>query len=465
MKRGETSASGAPGESALPRVWSVTEISRELERRLKGLGRVSIEGEVSQMKLAGSGHLYFGLKDLDAYLSCAIWKSRVPTALRFRLEEGMRVVCHGELDVYKPRGSYSLIVERVEARGTGDLLARFEALKQELKTRGWFDRKRALPPFPSTIGLVTSRDGAALHDFLRTRSLRWPGYPVRIAHSSVQGASAALEIADAIRRLDQSGVDLIVLIRGGGSIEDLWCFNELAVAEAIFATRAPVVSGVGHETDFTLADFVADRRAHTPTDAAQTVIPDRGAILVALERAQAYLAAAIDGALDARGEKLAAVGRSPVLRSPEWIFVQRARELDRLGERAHFLLQGRLERAHARLESAAARASSASPREAFLARVKAAAMLGLRLAGSVERAQEKARSRLELASARLEAIQPLAVLSRGYSITRRRGDGKILTSSSTVLPGEAIETLLASGALHSRVDRVLPPDEERGGGA
>jgi exodeoxyribonuclease VII large subunit len=380
VKRGEASEREGAGEAGcLPRVWSVTEISREVERRLKTLGRISVEGEVSQLKLAGSGHLYFGLKDLDAHLSCAIWKSRVATALRFELEDGMRVVCHGELDVYKPRGTYSLIVDRVEARGAGDLLARFEALKQELKARGWFDRKRALPAFPHLIGVVTSRDGAALHDFLRTRSLRWPLYPLRMVHTSVQGASAALEIADAIGRLDRSGVDVIVLIRGGGSMEDLWAFNELPVAEAIFAASVPVVSGVGHETDFTLADFVADRRAHTPTDAAHTVVPDRAAILATLERGQAHLEAAIDGALTARTEKLAGLARSPALRSSAWIFGERARALSGLGQHARLLMQGRLERARARLESTAARARAASPLERFLAREKQTALLALRI--------------------------------------------------------------------------------------
>jgi exodeoxyribonuclease VII large subunit len=300
--------------------------------------------------------------------------------------------------------------------------------------------------------------------------MRWPLYPLRFVHTSVQGVSAAPEIADAIRRLDRSGVDVIVVIRGGGSMEDLWCFNELPVAEAIFATNVPVVSGVGHETDFTLADFVADRRAHTPTDAAQTVIPDRAAILAALERAAAHLEAAIDGALTARAERLAGAARSPVLRSSAGIFGERARVLGALGEHARLLILGRLERARSRLESAAARARAASPLERFLAREKSVALLAVRIRGATARAQERVRSRLALAAARLEAISPLAVLARGYSITRRTSDGSVLKSSAALAPGESLETLLAAGAVHSRVERVVPPDSstpsmDRGGRA
>ncbi len=463
MSRGDASERGA-GEaaSAGPRVWGVGELSRELQRRLRGLGRVAVEGEVSQLKHAGSGHLYFGLKDIDGLLSCAIWKSKLASALRFDLEEGMRVVCHGELDLYRPRGTYSLIVDRIEARGAGDLLARFEALKSQLSGRGWFERKRALPSFPRRIGLVTSRDGAALQDFLRTRSLRWPDYPLVLAHTSVQGSAAAAEIAAAIRRIDRSGVDLIVVIRGGGSIEDLWCFNELAVAEAIHEASVPVVSGVGHETDFTLADFVADRRAHTPTDAAQTVVPDRAAIVGELERVAAHLATAIDGALAERERALADLGRSAVLADPTRIFADRMRALGELGERARLLVQATLARRSERLERLAARHGGASPGAAFLGREKRAALLSLRLRTAVSRLHVASRSRVELAAARLEAIGPLAVLARGYSLTRRASDGLILREASSVAEGETIETLLAAGTILSRVERSRGAGAERG---
>ena len=229
----------------------------------------------------------------------------MPRALGgLKLEDGARVVCHGSLDVYPPYGKHSLIVDRVEARGLGALLAELERLKAQLRDEGLFDRKRPLPRLPRVVGVVTSRDADAWRDFLRTRSLRWSGFPVRLAHSRVQGQAAAREIAGAIEHLDRSGVDVIVVCRGGGAIEDLWCFNDEAVARAAFAASVPVVSGVGHETDTTLIDHVADHRAHTPTDAAQTVIPDRRALEDALQRA-AYLGDAVERALERREERLA----------------------------------------------------------------------------------------------------------------------------------------------------------------
>src|SRR6185436_7829869 len=197
-------------------------------------------------------------------------------------------------------------------------------LKAELRARGWFERKRALPAFPRLLGIVTSRDGAALRDFLRTRSLRWPGYPLRFAHTAVQGPGAGESIAAALRALDASGVDAIALVRGGGSLEDLWAFNELAVAEAIWSTRVPVVTGIGHETDTTLADLVADRRAHTPTDAAQTLIPDRAELCARIARLGNYLAEAFEQRWSERCERLEHLASRPVLQSAAWILDQRA---------------------------------------------------------------------------------------------------------------------------------------------
>ena len=308
----------SPGRPAEPPLYTVGQLTGEIGARLAALGKVQVEGELSGLKQPRSGHLYFDLKEEDARISCALWRSQVARALPFaspaELREGMQLVVLGRLDVYAPRGTYSLIVDRVTERGVGQLLARLEELRRELRARGWFDRSRPLPRLPRVVGVVTSRDGAALRDFLRTRSLRWPLYPVRLAHTAVQGPGAAAEIAAAIRRLDQSGVDLIVLTRGGGSLEDLWAFNELPVAEAIWAAGVPVISAVGHESDVTLADHVADHRAHTPTDGAQTAIPDRRALEERLERAGGYLIEAVDALVAERAERLVRLAGRPVLR-------------------------------------------------------------------------------------------------------------------------------------------------------
>ncbi|MCB9915389.1 MAG: exodeoxyribonuclease VII large subunit [Planctomycetes bacterium] len=320
----------APGDPG-PRVLTVTELNDAVKDLLGGLGRVAVEGEVAGLRRPASGHVYFNLKDrrkgIESVLGCAIWRSQVSRATKEPLREGQHVVAHGRLDVYAPRGTYSLIVERVEPRGLGALLEELERTKRELREQGWFDRARPLPRLPRVVGVVTSRDGAAFQDFLRTRSLRWPGYPVRLVHTPVQGPGAAAEIAGALADLDRSGVDVIVVTRGGGSLEDLWCFNERVVAEAVWAASVPVVSGVGHETDVTLCDLVADHRAHTPTDAAQTVIPLERELEQEMERRFNYLLAGVDEAVARRAERLERAARSRTLRGADWILGDRARAL------------------------------------------------------------------------------------------------------------------------------------------
>jgi len=452
----------APEDAAGPKVWTVGELTREIKDALEELGRVSVEGEVTRVTRAASGHLYFDLKDIDAKISCTIWRSQVASALRFDLAEGAKVVAHGRLDVYGPRGTYSLNVQRLEQAGLGALLLRLEKLKEELKALGWFDRKRPLPPMPRLIGLVTSRDGAALQDFLRTRSLRWPLYPVRLAHTSVQGAGAAAEIAAAIRRLDASGVDVLVLCRGGGSLEDLWAFNERAVAEAIRASTVPVVTGVGHETDVTLADLVADHRAHTPTDAAQTVIPDLEALLEALEDARNHLLQAIDGVLASRTERLARAISSPALRGAGWILDRRSELLEHRARSLRLALVAALDRAGARMELAGARLSRGSPAARIERGAARLEILAPRLARGIALPLEDARRRLDLSATSLAATSPFAVLERGYSITQREGETAPLKNAEDLKPGERIRTRLAAGWILSEVEQA---GDATGGGA
>jgi exodeoxyribonuclease VII large subunit len=436
------------------KIYSVGELTRDIKQALDRLGRVSVEGEITRIVQAASGHLYFDLKDIDAKIACTIWRSQVASAVRFEIAEGMQVVAHGKLDVYGPRGTYSLNVQRLEQRGIGALLQKLEELKAELKSRGWFDRKRPLPAMPRMIGVVTSRDGAAFQDFLRTRSLRWPLYPVRLAHTSVQGAGAAREIADAIRRIDASGVDLIVLIRGGGSLEDLWAFNELAVAEAIFQASVPVVSGVGHETDVTLADLVADHRAHTPTDAAQTVLPDRAALVEEIERQANHLMQAVDGLLQGYAERIERAGRSPILRDASWMLDERGRALDHAQRALRLSLTSHLERSAIRLERAAERLGRHHPGLALERWSAHVARLEPRLAHAVERSLSAIEQRLNLAQNTLEATSPYRVLARGYSITRRVGKEAPLVSAAGLARGDEIETRFAQGWIRSNVERV-----------
>lgn len=446
------------------RVFTVGELTQQIARHLEDIGRVCVEGEVSGLSRPASGHLYFELTDssrgVKSQIRCVIWKSRVAQASRTPLANGDRVVAHGRLDVYAPRGSYSLITDRIEARGLGSLLARLEELKRELGDLGWFDRARPLPTLPRRIGVATSKSGAALHDVLRTRSLRWSLFPMRITHCAVQGAGAAEEIARAIERLDRSGVDVIIVCRGGGSLEDLWCFNERAVAQAVRASSVPVVSGVGHETDLTLCDMVADHRAHTPTDAAQRVIPVRSELEERMERGRGFLVDAMAAQLSLREERLGRAARSRVLREPSWILGDRGLDLSAAGRRLSRLAYARAERAAAHLGRCSARLAAQSP-AARIARLGARLdALSLRMSPPVRELGADLRSRVAVAGRALEATSPLAVLARGYSITRRAGDGRPLLGVDELPAGELLETLLAEGRILSRVEST--EDEAEG---
>ncbi|HPF13019.1 MAG: exodeoxyribonuclease VII large subunit [Planctomycetes bacterium] len=444
----------AAAAKASPDILGVSELTGRIAGSLSSLGKLVVEGEVSAFKRAGSGHLYFQLKDDRAALACAVWRSRVATGVRFDLADGQQVLCHGTLDVYAPRGSYSLIVERIEPRGMGEQLAKLERLKQSLREQGWFDRARPIPPRPRCIGLVTSRDADALRDFLRTRSLRWPGYPVRLCHTRVQGPGAAQEIAGAIARMDDGQVDVICVVRGGGSLEDLWAFNELPVAEAVWNCSVPVISGVGHESDTTLIDWVADHRAHTPTNAAESAIPDRKALLERLERAAAYLESAMERQLQARERTLdRLVGRSGLsagarfLRAPEL-------QVHALEKRLRLALANTLQSQSHRVERLGARLAAGSPQARLASLEVRLEALTPRLNRAMAQEVERAQARLQDKERWLEAISPLAVLGRGYALVQD-ASGRVLRAAKEAVPGTQIAITLAEGRIESEVRRIL----------
>lgn len=451
----------ARGESAPGGVLSVSQLTRRIGALVEGLGRVAVEGEVSRITRAASGHVYFDLKDLDARLSCALWRSQVARALRFDLEEGQQVIVRGKLDVYAPRGTYSLKVERIELAGLGALLAQLEALKVELRDKGWFERRRPLPRTPACVGVVTSRDGAAFQDFLRTRSLRWPGYPVRLAHTPVQGPGAAARIAQAIDRLAASGVDVLVVCRGGGSLEDLWAFNERPVAEAIWRCPVPVVCGVGHEVDVTLADHVADHRAHTPTDAAQLVLPDRGALVADLARAAGHLARAIDGLAEERAEALARAVQSLRRHGPRRALAERAEFVARVADRMARALGARALRADAHLAEARRRLEHRHPRARLDARERdltAARHALTERATALLSGRERALAEL---GGKLAALSPLSILGRGYAIASR-ADGSAVRDAGALARGEALDLRFHRGTARARVESCRSEGESPG---
>lgn len=436
--------------------WSVSHLTQRIRGALEGLGRVSVEGEVSGGRPAASGHVYFDLKDIDARVSCVIWRSAAATALRQPLREGDKVVVHGKLEVYGPRGSYQIIVQRVEPAGLGTLLAQLERLKQELKARGWLDRRRALPALPRRVGVVTSRDGAAFQDFLRTRSLRWPLYPVVLAHTPVQGAGAAASIAAALRRVAASDVDVVVVTRGGGSVEDLWAFNELAVAEAIWECPVPVVSGVGHETDTTFCDLVADLRAHTPTDAATQVIPDRHALVEDLERVEAHLQEALGAQLEARRERIERAAHSRVLRDARGLLDARRERLGQLERVLSASVRGLGARALTGLADLRRRLERRSPAAELARRSARVDVAQAQVRAGAAKALDGARRDLAALAGRLDALSPLAVLARGYSITYVEGCIEPVTGVEGISVGAKLRTRVAGGEIASHVSEIAP---------
>ena len=397
-------------EDRSPRVLTVGQLTALIEGTLESqFQAVWVSGEISEVSRPHSGHVYFTLKDSQAQIRGVIWRSTAQR-LRFKIEEGQQVVCLGDIDVYPPRGSYQLVVRQVEPKGLGALQLAFQQLQQRLSAEGLFDprHKKPLPPFPRRVGFVTSPTGAAIRDFLEVAARRFRGVQILVIPARVQGECAADEIVRGIQLANRlrPPLDVLVVGRGGGSVEDLWCFNEEAVVRAIFASRVPVVSAVGHEIDVTLSDLAADVRALTPSEAAERVIPSADELTARLHQFQRRMNSVLRSRATAARMRLDQLARSRVLRNPKSLLsdlVRRVDELDQLALRA------------------------------------------------IQRRLAAASDRVGATAARLESLSPLAVLSRGYSVTTRASDGQIVRDSGDVQPGEEIHTRLARGEVVSRV--------------
>jgi exodeoxyribonuclease VII large subunit len=439
------------------RTWTVSGLIRAVNELLEqAFAGVRVEGEVTNLKPSARGHLYFTLKDDSASLDCVMWASRAGR-LRFELEDGLAVMCTGSLTVYPQRGRFQLVVDELEPLGLGALQLAFEQLKRRLDAEGLFaaERKRPLPGLPNRVGIVTSLSGAALHDMLRVLR-RFPHLEVIVAPAAVQGSGAAAEIAAALRRLATSGlVDVVIVGRGGGSLEDLWAFNEEPVARAIAASPVPVISGVGHEIDFTIADFVADLRATTPTQAAEFVVAQLERQLRRLDEAQSALRRDLNRQLVLARTRLAGLtGSSGLARVPHRVRLLRSR-LDR-AERLRVVFGRLKERALARLDRAAgvlrqlpALIAAGGHRRVVASRRQQLVQLARARVG-------RARAALDAHQRALHHLGPRMVLERGYSITTVAGDPRPLREASAVAPGAELQTLLARGELRSIVARRSP---------
>jgi len=400
------------------RILSVSELTALIKEALEtGFADVYVVGELSRVSRAASGHIYLTLKDERAVMRAVIWKN-VAASLRFEPKEGLEVIARGSIDVYPPRGSYQLIVSWMEPRGLGALQLAFRQLTEKLRNEGLFrpELKKPLPPFPRRVGIVTSPTGAAIRDIINVIKRRFAAVELYLLPVRVQGREAAPEIAAAIELLNarMPELDVIIVGRGGGSLEDLWPFNEEIVARAIYHSAIPIVSAVGHEIDFSISDFAADVRAATPTEAAEIVVPNGTELLRRIEQLRRRLASALAGTVERARQRLTSSASRRAFRHPETLLRERAQRLDEA-----------------------------------LERLKSAVAHHLRLT----------RERAQALAGRLDALNPLRVLERGYSVTLGP-DGSVLRSVARLSRGDRIVTRLHRGQIHSDVVQLQAPSEQ-----
>ncbi len=394
-------------------VLSITKVNEYIRTKLDAdplLTQVAVRGEISNYKLYPSGHHYFTLKDEGAALKCVMFKGNA-LRLRFRPENGMKIIAMGRISVFPRDGAYQLYCTAMAVDGIGDLHAAFEQLKQKLAAQGLFDpaHKKPLPKYPGTIGIITSSAGAAVHDMLRILNKRYPLSRVRLLPVRVQGAEAPAEIAAAIGYANHYQLaDLLIVGRGGGSMEDLWAFNDERVAHAIYNSRIPVISAVGHEPDVTISDYVADLRAATPSNAAELAVPDQESLRQNLDAMESAMAVSLTRQIKAARQHLNVLSQSPALKSPTGYLEQREQSL---------------------------------------------ALLKNRMVSAQTRCLDRHQARYIAAVSKLDAMSPMKVLTRGYSMAQKP-DGEVLRSTAQVAPGERITVSLSDGCLEATVEKV-----------
>ena len=417
LKRRPTMPLDMRGDAHEPegaKIYTVTEITREVKKRIESaFAEAWVVGEASNVRQPSSGHVYLTLKDEKCQLRTVVFRN-VAVRLPFDLRDGMEITVFGRLTVYEPRGDYQIIAERVEPKGMGALQLAFLQLKEKLEREGLFDaaRKKPIPFMPSRIGIVTSPTGAAIRDMLDVILRRFPAAEVFLYPVRVQGEGSADEIAHAVECLNRwRNVDVLIVGRGGGSLEDLWAFNEERVARAIFHSDIPIISAVGHEIDVTISDLVADHRALTPTAAGEAVVPDRAQLLADLVKLRNRLAQSLSARLTQARARLEALGRSYGLRRPMDRIRQRQQHLDDQAQRLHTSAQH---------------------------------VLGLR------------REQLATVGGKLEALSPLRVLARGYGIVTRADDPSPLCYASALGPGDRVRARLHRGSFEAQVNQIDP---------
>lgn len=462
------------------RVLSVSELTDQVKRLLEQqVGQVWVTGEITNLRAQSSGHIYFTLKDAHAQLSCVLFR-RETVAHRELLEDGRKVLLQGEVTVYEARGQYQLIVRSVELQGVGALQVAFEKLKQKLAAEGWFapERKRPLPRFPQRIGLVTSPSGAAIRDVLHVIQRRDPSLEIILAPCRVQGEGAAAEVAEAIRLLNEFsvgapapawpsqdarrsgprpegqpfGVDLILVTRGGGSLEDLWAFNEEAVARAIVESAIPVVSAIGHEIDFTISDFVADVRAATPSAAAEIITEGVFGSREFVADAAGRLRQRMRQRLDREREELEAMRARLGREHPRGRLNESLQRLDELQTSLRRAVQRGVREGGVAWREVAGRLVRLRPTQWVRQRQETLRVVARQLRERGQQQLREAASRFAVLNSRLKLLGPEQVLSRGYSITMDQASNRILRDARRIKPGQRLKTRLKQGEIISRAE-------------
>jgi exodeoxyribonuclease VII large subunit len=438
-------------------IYTPSELNREIRLHLEtGFPRLLVEGEISNLARPASGHLYFTLKDDRAQLRCAMFRSAA-AGLRIRPDNGQQVLARGRISLYEPRGDYQLIVDRIEAAGEGLLQRRFEELKKKLESEGLFDpaRKQPLPPYPARIGLITSPSGAAVRDLLHVLARRWPVARVRLYPVPVQGAEAPLQLRRAIEAANRHRwAELLIVGRGGGSLEDLAAFNDENLARAVFASTIPVISAVGHETDFSICDFVADLRAPTPSAAAELAAPDRQVLQASFAAALRQLEGRMEERLRRDAQRLDHAAHRLRQKHPRVSLEEQQRRLDRGRAALASGMRQRLREGRLRAGNLEGRLAALRPQRRLAdlnQRVDAAGRSIARLATAALQAR---RERLQQLARTLHAVSPLETIGRGYAVIRSEDPEAVISSTAQASRGQRITAELRDGHLDCTIDEV-----------
>ena len=438
-------------------IYSVSRLNAEARAVLEGsFPLLWIEGEISNLAAPRSGHLYFSLKDAHAQVRCALFRAK-RQLLRSTPADGDQVLVRARISFYEPRGEFQLIVEHLEAAGAGSAQREFEALKHKLQAEGLFDaaRKKPLPTFPLRLGVITSPSGAAIRDVLKVLRRRSPQLPVTVFPAQVQGKGAADELLKALDlALRRGDCDVLLLTRGGGSAEDLAAFNDERLARAIAAAKVPVVSAVGHEIDFTIADFVADRRAPTPSSAAELISPDAGALATRIRRHEQRLDHVIRRRIALDRQLLLGLRGRLQRAAPASRLRQDQQRLDNLDLRLARAMRGLLGRHDSGLRALTRHLHSHSPTQRLRLLQQRFSSLPERLGHAWTSGGQRRHDRLAALVRQLNAVSPLATLQRGYTVLHRGDDGKVVTHATDVEVGDALQALLVDGALELTVNTV-----------